>query len=141
MVRSNPSAQPLAKGKGKVTAPAKRKTSSSAVPPKKLNHGEATSSIQSAGRQAVAAIVASQPRAHSGCECGIKSVPPLSKKWYKSFCPNNMHLNLAVEEHRLKSKHPNIWHSLHDLGLSYVFKDPSDINVSLDREFYVGWYP
>lgn len=69
------------------------------------------------------------------------SDPPSPKKWYKNCRPKNMHLDLAVEEHRLKSKHIDIWKSIHDLGLSYVFKNLGDINVSLVLEFYAGWDP
>lgn len=52
-----------------------------------------------------------------------------------------MHPDIAVEERRLKSKHPAIWKSIFELGLSYVFNNLGYINVSLVCEFYARWDP
>lgn len=39
----------------------------------------------------------------------------------------------------MKSKHPEICQSIHDFGLSFVFRNPGDASVNLLREFYAGW--
>lgn len=51
-----------------------------------------------------------------------------------------MNPDLAVEEHQLRSNLA-IWKSIHEFGLSYIFRNPSDITVSLVCEFYAGWHP
>lgn len=96
MVRPKPNANapPPANALPKAKASSKGKATSSAPPPKKRNISEAATSSQSKGKQAMKAIVASQPRARGECKYGIKSVSSSSIGWYKKCHPNNYHLNL-----------------------------------------------
>lgn len=71
----------------------------------------------------------------------IKIIAPSTKAWYKICRPKHMYPDLAIDEHRLRVKYPAIWKSIHELGLSYVFGNPWDINVNLIREFYAGYDP
>ncbi|OIT00946.1 hypothetical protein A4A49_38559 [Nicotiana attenuata] len=127
------------KGKGKATAPSKAKALS-APPPKKRKGGEATSS-QVEGLQTVAAIAATHPQTEGQREFGLKSIPPNVKDWYKLCRPTHMHPEAAVHERRLQAKYQPIWKGIHDLGLSYMFRNIGDINVNLVREFYAGFDP
>lgn len=128
-----PDAKPLSKAKAK--APSEGKSSSSTPHPKKRNTSEAESSSQDRGKQAVEEIAASQPRDKGERKYGIKSVPPYAKEWYKKCQPDNYHPDLEVEEHRSNSKYPNIWQAIHDLGLSFVFRNSGDANFSLLKNF------
>ncbi|OIT36501.1 hypothetical protein A4A49_51234 [Nicotiana attenuata] len=110
MVRPKPNAPPIDKGKGKATAPAKGKTSSTPLP--KII-------------RAVTAMAATRPRPQGQREYGIKSIPPSTKAWYKIYRPKHMHLDLAIDECCLRA--------------NYVFGNLGDINVSLVREFYARY--
>lgn len=74
-------------------------------------------------------------------EYGLKRIPPSAKQWLKICRPRLMHLDVGVEKHQLRSKHPAIWKAIHDLRLSYFFRNSGNINVRLVRELYARWDP
>lgn len=90
--------------------------------------------------QAVAAIAATRPQPEGQREFGLKSMPQSAKDWYNKLCrPRHIHSESAVHEWRLQAKYQSIWKGIHDLGLSYVFRNTGDINVNLVRKFYAGF--
>nr|XP_033514930.1 uncharacterized protein LOC117279486 [Nicotiana tomentosiformis] len=126
------------KGKGKATVLTKAKASSRPLP-KKRKCGEATS-IQVEVLQAIAAI-ATRLQPEGQREFGLKSIPQSAKDWYKLCRPRHIHFELAIHEQRLQAKYQSIWKGIHDLGLSYMFRNTVDINVNLFWEFYTGFDP
>lgn len=70
------------------------------------------------------AMAASQLNLRGEREYGLKSIHISVKMWYKIFRTRHMHPNLDVDEHQLRFKNLTIWKSIHELGLSYVFRNP-----------------
>ncbi|OIT32703.1 hypothetical protein A4A49_51727 [Nicotiana attenuata] len=104
------------KAPAKAKAPPKAKATSSGPPPKKRNRVEATCSHSA------------QPQERATHEYGIKSVPPSGRAWYMKCRPNSYLPDFAVDEHKLKSRYPQIWERIHELGLGFV-----------SARFYVGY--
>ncbi|KAH0679034.1 hypothetical protein KY284_020119 [Solanum tuberosum] len=44
-----------------------------------------------------------------------------------------------VNEVRLQSQFPDIYQTVNDLGLRFIFENPGDCNLTLVREFYANW--
>ncbi|OIT18809.1 hypothetical protein A4A49_43442 [Nicotiana attenuata] len=108
-------------GKRKATSTAQAKAKATyAPPPKKRNGGEATSSMTGAQAVAVVADMRHQPQGQR--QFGINSIPPHTRDWYRRCRPKHVHPEGAIQERSVKTKYPEIWKGIQDLGLRYVFK-------------------
>uniref|UniRef100_M1E149 Putative plant transposon protein domain-containing protein n=1 Tax=Solanum tuberosum TaxID=4113 RepID=M1E149_SOLTU len=83
----------------------------------------------------------------SGSSSGRETVQKFGKKamerygweWFESQREVKYMGDEFVNEVRLQSQFPNIYRTVHELGLRFIFDNRGDFNLTLVREFYANW--